>query len=360
MLIAEFLYFSHSDGFPKHLFKKEHIMIRYKFFAVAFFVVGLMLITGCSNRNEIAGPQFNQPNEQDLTSAMTESELSVIEISGFHPDSSKGIFTIGWKDLFKPKEQTSLLVGNSMAVGFTRNISQYRGMRGGVDMGLVYLNYGSNHNELKKIIHPRGGVIYTSSARPRMGGPNTNIEFIANSAYEFEVTGSDKFSALRTSITAPAALINISSQTEGQSINTANDLVLTWQGGNTSGRLVIVVAVPPPRPMNGPQGGMGQMGPGGMRGPGGPGGPHGGGMMDPRQGGFPPPPMDSTRAIVIRLDSNPGSYTIGTANLQALVQRTNATRLEVMISQVTVQEVDHDGGRVHVVLRNSDRIGIIP
>lgn len=335
-------------------------MIGYKYVAVAFFVMGLMLITGCSNKNETLAPQFNQPNEQDLTSAMTESELSVIEISGFHPDSSKGIFTVGWKDLFKPKEQTSLLVGNSMAVGFADNSPQYRGMRGGIDMGLVYLNYSSNHLELKKLINPRGGVMYTSFARPRMGGPNSNIEFIANGTYEFEVTGSDKFSALTTSITAPTALINISSHTEGQSINTANDLNLTWQGGNTSGRLVIVVAVAPPRPLNGPQGGMGQMGPGGMRGPCGPGGPHGGGMMGPPQGGFHPHPMDTTRAIVIRLDSNPGSYTIGSANLQALVQRTHATRLEVMISQVTVQEVDHDGGRVHVVLRNSDGISLIP
>ena len=107
-------------------------------------------------------------------------------------------------------------------------------------MGSVYVNYASNHLVLLQHIGPGGGVIYTSSFGPREGG--TNIEFISGGTYQFEVSGSSKFSAFTTALTAPAALIDLVSPVKGDSISTATNLVLTWNGGNTTAGVLIVIA----------------------------------------------------------------------------------------------------------------------
>src|SRR5204863_8585470 len=115
-------------------------------------------------------------------------------------------------------------------------------------------------------------------------------------SYQFEVSGSSKFSAFTTSLTAPAALINLTSPAKGDSISTSSDLVLNWNGGNASGGVLIVIAAQPPRPQWGPPQGP----------PGGFGGrpPDGDGHRGRGGGGFGPPPgdhpprCDSTRAIV--------------------------------------------------------------
>ena len=97
--------------------------------------------------------------------------------------------------------------------------------------------------------------------------------------------------------------------------------------------------------MQGPGGGP--MGPGGgMNGPGS-GGPHPGG---------PPPMLDSTRAIIVRLDTNPGTYIVPAAKLADLVSRTGAKGLLCTVSQVAMSEVDHDGGKIQLALRNGDGV----
>ena len=65
---------------------------------------------------------------------------------------------------------------------------------------------------------------------------------------------------------------------------------------------------------------------------------------------------DSTRAIVLKLDNNPGTYTVSAAKLQELVSRTGSHGLLCTVSQMSVNEVDHDGGAVHVVFRNGDGV----
>jgi hypothetical protein len=76
----------------------------------------------------------------------------------------------------------------------------------------------------------------------------------------------------------------------------------------------------------------------------------------------PPPPgggpgreaADSTRAIIVRIDGNPGSATVAASDLQGLVSRTGATRFRCEVSQMNVVDVPHDGGTVRLVLRTGD------
>jgi hypothetical protein len=95
-----------------------------------------------------------------------------------------------------------------------------------------------------------------------------------------------------------------------------------------------------------------------------------GGMHNPRGGnnqggeigpciGDPPLPIDSTKAIIIKLDTNPGTYTISASQLQTLVSSTNATQIHCMISQLTVNRVDHSGEVVRLVIGNNDQARLL-
>jgi hypothetical protein len=66
--------------------------------------------------------------------------------------------------------------------------------------------------------------------------------------------------------------------------------------------------------------------------------------------------LDSTRAIIGKLDNNPGTYTVAAEKIQDLISRTGAHGLLCTVSQMSVSDVEHDGGTVHVVFRNGDGV----
>src|SRR5258707_11390230 len=281
--------------------------------SAALLLLGLM-IPGCSDKSESTQATIGSSNntaENALAAGVARSELTLLRLAGVDTTNTKGIFTLCWRQMFNPRIQTESTIGQAMAIGFDGIQAAGSSVgRGGVDMGSVYVNYGSNHLALLQHTGPDGGVIFTSSFGPREGG--TNIEFISGGAYQFDVSGSSKFSAFTTSLTAPAALLNVTSPTKGDSVSTANDLVLNWNGGNTSTGVLIVIAAQPPPPPGGfggpPPDGLGGPPPGGFGGPPPVGDGHGGlggGGLGPPPGDH-PPMCDSTRAIVVRLDNNPG------------------------------------------------------
>jgi hypothetical protein len=250
-----------------------------------------------------------------------------------------------------------------------------------IDIGSVTLNYGSTNLALKKITGPRGEVMYTSISGPPTEASGSNIQFVANGTYEFDVSGSAKFSAFKASLTAPAGLLKITSPSEDQKIDTSADLAITWQGGDPNAAVLIRLmpqrprmendsgflhAPPPDSGRMGPHGGLGgrdwemrgappdrgRMGPGGERHE--PGGP-GGGMMGPPRGNGPPVP-DSTKTVIVQLGGNPGTYTITAARLKDLIHNSRASGLMCSISQIIVTELDHDGGKVRLTLQNDDGV----
>ena len=125
------------------------------------------------------------------------------------------------------------------------------------------------------------------------------------------------------------------------------DLVLTWGGGNPGDGIVLALIALRPKPDSGS---WGRFGPhrDGRVGPGGP--------PDGPRGPADMLPPDSTRSIIVKLDSNPGTYTIPASRLQALITATAAQDLLCLVMQLTENRVEHDGGTVRVVLRDEDRV----
>lgn len=319
-------------------------------FAVSMLVIALM--AGCSENPPNAEMGGQNIASDEAAAIMTSNEVSLIRSAGVNLTSGKGIFTLGWKELFNPKDQTSRTMGNAIAVGFA-DTSRQGNRPLGIDMGNVSLAYGNAQIELQKRTGPKGGVTYSSFTRHR-GDPEAkaNVEFVSGGTYTFNVSGSEKFKALSASLTAPASLLKISSHVDRQSVSRSADLNLVWSGGNSGG---VLVAIMPGMGRPGKHGSDGPpQGPGGMHGRGR--GGQGGGMGGPHRGG--PPQFDSTKAIVIRLEGNPGSYTVAGSLIQDLITRTEAKALVCTVSQLTLNNVEHDGGTVNLVLRNGDAVHV--
>jgi hypothetical protein len=51
-------------------------------------------------------------------------------------------------------------------------------------------------------------------------------------------------------------------------------------------------------------------------------------------------------------------YTVTASQLQDLISKTHAGGFMCTVSQMSVNDVDHDGGTVHVVFRNGDGVMI--
>jgi hypothetical protein len=225
----------------------------------------------------------------------------------------------------------------------------------GIDMGTVYLNYSGNRREMaKKEGHRRGTFYCLFPERPEPSEPG--LEFVAGGSYEFEVTGSDAFSPLKATLTAPQELLQISSHTNGDQIDPSSDLTVTWTGGSADGGVLVRMRpffLPPAdgeKPRDRFMQGIKQGGPkhewwsnGGGQGPG-----HG------HRGGHGFGPMRFHRGFFIKLDSNPGTYTIPADEIQNIVGLMGTTEIAVMVAQISDSSVDHDGKTYKLLVRNGD------
>jgi hypothetical protein len=66
--------------------------------------------------------------------------------------------------------------------------------------------------------------------------------------------------------------------------------------------------------------------------------------------------LDSTRAIIVHLSTNPGTYTVAGSRLSTLVTATGSRGLMCTVSQVAMSQVDHDGGKIQLAVRNGDGV----
>ena len=81
---------------------------------------------------------------------------------------------------------------------------------------------------------------------------------------------------------------------------------------------------------------------------GGPGGMHGGPGYDPK------PPMD--RVIFVILETNTGTYTFTTDQIQELINGIPADGLRAEVSQMYFVDVEHPNGTLHTAMRNGNSI----
>jgi hypothetical protein len=326
------------------------------FLLAAAILLGVWLI-GCS---ESSAPSTTTELTQSAESIVN-NDVAQLKAAGVTTNAD-GIFSIGWRKFVGPMIQNGTLNGEAFAV-FNSGTLDDRGHPVGTDIGTVTLAYNSTSTDLKKISTPNGGTIYATFARGLrdLQNPPVSIPFVANGTYEFQVSGATGFSATTIALTAPASLLDITSNNDNDTISSGMDLTVMWTGGSSTDS-VIVLVVPHIRPqgghggpggMGGPSGPAGMSGPGGGHrgpgGPGGPGGPHGpGGPM-----GNPDQMMDKG---LIKKVANANTVTITASELQTLLSGTDATALMVGVTQAIVHDVSHDGKNLVAILRNGDRV----
>ncbi len=305
-------------------------------------MIGAMDLAGCSQSTH---PYYYSGQQADARSSVGTSiavdELTVAHLSGVPVDSSDGVFYIGWNPFVGPVAQDSERLGDASVVIFD-TLAKAPGPRwshAAEDIGLVYLNYSGNHEEFEKIHHFFGGTFY--SLFPHLfGNANAGVSFVASTSYEFEITGSSSFSAAKVSITSPPALINITSQANGQQVNADSDLALSWSGGNPVAGVLIRIT---PVIVFGPDGFASYDSGIRMRDDGVP------GVHD----GGPERPIQIDTGYTLLLANNSGKAVIPAAVIQELLYATST--LSVTVSEFSTVEFNQDSRKYLIIMRDGDR-----
>ena len=291
-----------------------------------------LLLIGCQSEPNSPGNE-NYSNDQ-LSYKTVDSDLGLMKSGGMPIDSSAGVFSIGWNEMFRPSMDSSEIKGMAFAVAFGERPTDLPHFRKfGLDMGDVFINYSGNQIEMYKHNHPRRGIAYSLFERPFGHCESENLlQFEPNTEYQFEVTGTDVFAPITITLTSPSALMNITSPTFGEIINPAEDLTITWEGGN-EGKVGIRL-MPDFRHRRGHHDG-----PGGM---------HGGPGPDQN------PPMH--RVIFIILDTNTGTYTFTSQQILELLEGIPANGLRAEVSQMEFGAVEHENGTLRTAMRNGNSV----
>lgn len=287
-----------------------------------------IFLFGC--KSELNSPDRNDFLSDQLSFETVDNDLALMKDGGMPLDSAAGVFSIGWNEIFRPFMDSSGIKGMAFAVAFGERGTDLQHLRKfGLDMGSIFINYSGNQVEMYKHSHSMRGVAYSLFERPFGKCESENmLEFVPNTDYQFEVSGSENFAPITITLTSPSALMNITSPTFGEFINPTEDLTINWEGGN-EGKVGI-------RLMPGLKSGKG---PGGK--PGGPG-------KDPK------PPMD--HVIFIILKTNTGTYTFSAQQIQSILNGIQADGLRAEVSQMDFGEVEHENGMINTAIRNGNSV----
>ncbi len=277
----------------------------------------VFVFTAC---NEVNSPQRDSFLADKNNSFETiDSDLFLLKEGGMDIDAAAGIFSIGWNEIFRPFDDESHIMGMAFAVAFGEPNDRHKF---GLNMGSVFINYGDHQTELHKKTDDRRGTMYSLFKRP-FGDSDQLLEFIPNTEYQFEVTGSDRFSPITLSLTSPDALMDITSHDHGNVIDPAQDLTVTWEGGNDDGK-VAVRLMPFSLRKKGRKDRL---------------------LFD--------------HIIFEILDTNTGEYTFTAERIQELLNRVDARHFVLGVSQMDFGEVEHDNGILHTAMRNGNSVKLL-
>jgi hypothetical protein len=294
----------------------------------------VLMVGGC--QSELNSPDRFQTADLELYKFETvESDLVLLKNCGMRVVEGDGVFSIGWNEIFRPFDDDSHIKGMAFAVAFgdeSTNSSNFP--RFGIDMGTITIGYSGNDIEMHKMSHDRRGIAYSLFHRP-FGGSDVLLDYIPNTEYSFDVSGSEVFSPVMITFTSPEALIDITSHSHGNAIDPTQDLEISWDGGNTEGTIAIRVMAHF-RPMDRQRGPNGQ-----------------GGPRDHRR---PHPGPHHNQILVEILDNNPGQFTITAETLQNILSETDADKIVVGVSQFEMSEIEHDGKILNTAIRNGSSV----
>ncbi len=306
--------------------------MKIKFALALLGILSLLLLVSCQSDPNSPDPNGNLSDQ--LSYSAVESDLALMKSGGMQLDSAAGVFSIGWNEIFRPYMDSSSIKGMAFAVAFGERPTDLPHFRKfGLDMGEILISYSGNQVQMFKHTHPMRGVAYSLFERPFGHCESENLlQFVPNTEYQFEVTGSENFEPITITLTSPSALMNITSPTFGEVINPAEDLTINWEGGN-EGKVGIRL-MPDFRHRGGHDGR--------------PGGGHGGPGPDQN------PPMH--RVIFIILETNTGAYTFSAEQIQELLEGIPANGLRAEVSQMDFGEVQHENGTLSTAMRNGNSV----
>ena len=288
-------------------------------------ILSSLLLIGC--QSEPNSPDQNNLFSDQVSFETVDTDLALMKDGGMRLDSAAGVFSIGWNEMFRPFIDSAEVKGMAFAVAFgERNTDLPHFKKFGLDMGDVFINYSSNHIQMHKKFHQRRGIAYSLFKRP-FGHSENLLEYIPNTEYQFEVTGSEFFAPINITLTSPNALMDITSPVNGQVIDPTQDLTINWEGGKEG--KVGVRLMPHLRPHRGHGGGPGRMGEN-----------H--------------PPFD--RIIFVILETNTGTYTFPAQQIQRILNGIPANGLMAEVSQMDLSEVEHENGILHTAMKNGSSV----
>ena len=351
----------------------------------------LLIVVGCEKLNDKGITSIDDSISDAFISSENNSilndEFAKMDAAGLIVEDADAVFSIGWKPFFNPVDSQLEKHSHVFAVAPNTDTTMNPHFRSGKDMGMVYLQYDGNNQELNKIEKRCGGIFYSlGEGRPgKKGGPQhrapegevVEIPFIPGATYSFEATGADDFAPVTVEVVAPNNLIHITSPARDEAMNPENDLVVTWSGG-VEGQELIVVLKPEferegfraPKEGRKSQRGGRQGGPG-RGGQGGPpeGAGHGSrGNGTPREGdqGNGPRPEESFGGPELRHDlfeeyalrylveNNTGEFTVPAADIQDVLSKVEAVGFRLEIMQLITTETDIENSKYIAQLRTSD------
>jgi hypothetical protein len=298
--------------------------------------ISAILMAAFACQSELNSPDDFRSGDLQLYKFETiESDLSLLKEGGMRVIEGDGVFSIGWNEIFRKFDDDSQLKGMAFAVAFgEENTASPHFPRYGLDMGMININYSGNQIDMHKMNHKRRGTAYSLFHRP-FGGSENLLEYIPNTEYHFDVSGSEEFSPLTLSLTSPESLIDITSHSHGDIIDPNQDLLISWEGGNANGQVAVRVMAHrhPKGRFEGPKGRGGHKG---------------------HERHHPGP--EHKNIFVEILETNPGQYTITAEILEDILGQSAAEKFVIGVSQFELGEFEHDEKVINTAERNGSSV----
>ena len=298
---------------------------------IAAVVALCFAATGCQ---DVAEPEAGLAT----ATAATVGDASADEISrladmGIDLEGIDGVVAISWRERGRNTD-TPELVGRAMAVALGEAADD-NSRRPGIDMGDVVVNAPESDIALLRRERRGGSIFYSNLGKPSEN-PGVSVPFAAGASYTFDVSGAGDVAPANYSLTAPAALMEITSHAKDDVIGTSEDLVLEWGGDSGSTVMLRVVARKARGEASGERGR-------GNRGRG-------------KRGHRGRPPLNDGSHLVEKFDTNPGGYTLSAAQLQELIGDADMDKLVVIVSQMDVSDFDAEGSTFKGIVRDGDAV----
>lgn len=321
---------------------KKHLLVS----LLVLLAGAALLLVGCEALN---GPDSAIDESLSLTESFDvttlDNQASLLKSAGVNTDSANAFFVLRWTRGLSRFQNSDTALGHASAVAYEKPATLRDRNAIGLDMGTVSAAVGQNKYDLPKLTSTVFGVRYGLFGGPHggpkgplggHGGPRNghgprgghggplpnqltivNIPFVGGGAYQFTATGSTSVDALALNITAPSKLVQITGFADRDSIDATKDLTITWDGDAAAKNTVLVLA-PARKPGRGEQ---------------------------------------PVTPIFQAVNSASGTYTFTAQAVQALLNASSATALNVHLTQGTLNEsTDAKLGKILVSAGADDRV----